>query len=80
MQRHTRNKAFERPWRSVGLWLVSVGLGWSVVGEWDLVMAIGYRLAVSGFKSFIPSLFDGDHEPINPNFTDGSKPILKLDF
>ena len=62
MQRHTRNKAFEQPWRSLGLgwsrlvsvglgWsrLVSVGLGWSVVGEWDLVMAMGYWLVmVSG--------------------------------
>ena len=29
--------------------LVSVGLGWSVVGEWDLVMAMGYWLVmVSG--------------------------------
>ena len=37
--------------------LVSVGLGWSVVGEWDLVMAMGYWLVVSGFKSFFPSLF-----------------------
>ena len=52
MQRHTRNKAFEQPWKSLGLgWsrLVSVGLGWSVVGEWDLVMAMGYWLVmVSG--------------------------------